>query len=144
MKLQFANRIFNNGDLASSARYYHVVIDIAMQLFLEFKSTTPLPRTLTPTLVVSYLNLSDCWEAQSKKKEQILCLIEIYDFLKNTLADHSTSYALNQQVYEGISKIYLELCFCFKKINALYELEQTEKDFAELPMFYQLQSDSVH
>ena len=144
MKVQFANNLFNNGDKASSARHYQTAIYIATQLFVEFKNTTPLPDALTPVLVVSYLNLADCWAGQSKKKEQILCLIEIYDILKSGLTDHSISQALKRQMLDGISKIYLELCLCFKAIDAQKELLKTQEDYTELSSLYQIGSCTVH
>ena len=144
MKLRFANNIFNNGDKTLSAVHYQAATDIAMHLFLEFKNTAPLPDALTPVLVVSYLNMADCWSAQHKKKEQILCLIEIYDFLRIILRDHSISQTLYQQVFDGFSKIYLELCLCFKEINAQKELRKVEEDFTELSLLYQSHLCTIH
>lgn len=143
-KVQLANKLFNSGDKVPSVQHYQDAIDIAMQLFTEFKKTTPLPGSLTPALVISYLNLADCLATQNKKKEQILCLIEIYDFLKATLMDHSISQKLNQQVYDGISKIYLDLCICFKTIDAQKELLTTKEDFTELSTTYQLKTCTIH
>ncbi len=144
MKVQLANNLFNNGKKASSTQHYKAAILIATQLFIKFKNTDPLPNELTPVLVISYLNLADCWAAQNKKKEQILCLIEIYDILKVGLTGHSVSQVLRQQLFDGISKIYLEISLCFKTIDAQKELLKTEEDFAELSSLYQSASCTIH
>jgi len=143
-ELKYANRVFNQGKKASSVRYYQAAIDIAMQLFSEFKKSQTLPDALTPVLVVSYLNLADCWGAQNKKTKQILCLIEIYDLLKVVLNDYSISQALSRQVYDGVNKVFIELCLCFKAIDAQQELLKTQEDFAELTLLYQSQLCTVH
>jgi hypothetical protein len=137
IKIQFANRIFNNGDRASSVQHYQVAIDMGKRLFIDYKNIDPLPDALTPVLVVSYLNLADCWAVQNKKKEQILCLIEIYDFLKVIINDHFSSPALTKQAYEGVSKIFVDLCACFREIGAQQELGVAEKDYSELSVLYQ-------
>lgn len=137
MKTQFANKVFNEGDRRSSVKHYQVAVDMGKQLFLDYKNIDPLPDALTPVLVVSYLNLADCWAVQHKKKEQILCLIEIYDFLKDIVRDPSVSPSLLKQVYEGLSKVFIDLCACFRGIEAIQELTTTEKDFSELSILYQ-------
>jgi tetratricopeptide (TPR) repeat protein len=144
VQIKLANSVFSEGNLEPSAQHYQSALDIAKQLFTEFKMVEPLPETLTHTLVISYLNLADCWAAQNKKKEQIHCLIEIYDYLKSLLNDISTSQALSNQAYGGASKTYLELCFCFKEIDAYEILFEIEEDFAELSMIYQAQSSIIH
>ena len=95
-------------------------------------------------MIISYMNLADCWGAQHKKKEQIHCLIESYDFLKALLSDHSEPQSLHHQAYSGVNKIYLELCFCFKEISADGIINQIEDDFAELSLLYQAQSSVAH
>lgn len=148
MKTQFANKVLNEGDRNLSAKHYQIAIDMGKKLFFDYKNNDPLPDALTPVLVVSYLNLAECWAVQYKKKEQILCLIEIYDFLKLILKDKSTSPALSKQTYEGTSKVFIELCACFKAIEAQRELIKTKEDFTELSAFYQsqhvFQSTAIH
>lgn len=144
MKIQFANSVFDEGKIVLSTQLYQAALGIAKQLFIDFKSTEPLPDALTPVLVTTYLNLADCWAAQNNKKEQILCLVEIYDFLKGTLSDRSISRPLSQQVYAGVSKIFLELCLYFKENDTQQILEKTEEDFSELSLRYQSQSSEIH
>lgn len=138
-KLQLAHKIFNKGDKALSIQHYQVVIGMANQLFNEYKNMKPLPEELTPALVVSYLNLADCWAALHNKKEQILCLTEIYDYLKTILSDSSASPALVKQAYEGVSNLFIELCTCFRDMNARRELKEMEVGFSELSITYQTQ-----
>ncbi len=139
IKIEFANKVFNKGELDLSVQHYQVAIKMGQKLFSDYQHIEPLPDALTPVLVVSYLNLADCWAKQHKKKEQILCLIEIYDFLKTILNDSTASPALAQQTYNGLSKIFLELCICFKAIDAQQELLKTEENFSELSTLYQSQ-----
>ncbi len=139
MKIKFANEVFNQGDRSSSLQHYQIAIDMGKQLFSDYKNIAPLPDALTPVLVISYLNLAECLSAQNKKKEQILCLIEIYDFLKTIIRDYSTSPALVKQAYEGVSKVFIDLCACFRAIEAQRELAKTEEDFTELSILYQSQ-----
>ena len=111
LKIQFANKVFNEGDKISSVKHYEVAIDMGKQLFMDYKNIDPLPDALTPVLVVSYLNLADCWAVQHKKKEQILCLIEIYDFLKEIVRDPSVSPSLLKQVYNALL-YHIKLTVC--------------------------------
>lgn len=144
LQIQLANSVFAEGNLASSVHHYQYALTIAKQLFIEFQIVEPLPETLTHTLVISYLNLADCWAAQNKKKQQILCLIESYDFLKALIKDHSISQSLRHQTYSGVRKVYSELCLCFKEIDASDLLYKTEEDYSELSMLYQAQLCVIH
>lgn len=139
MQIQLANKVFNEGDHTSSVMHYQAALAMGKKLFSDYKNMNPLPDPLTPVLVVSYLNLAECWAMQHKKKEQILCLIEIYDFLKHILRSHPESPALIKQAYEGLSKIFIELCMCFKDIDAKQQLVTTEEDFSELSKLFQSQ-----
>ncbi len=139
-----ANKAFSEGNFTPSFQYSQTALSIAQQLFIEYKNATPLPDSLTAVLVISYLNLADCWAAQNNKKKQILCLIEIYDYLKAMLSKHSISPALSHQLYGGANKIHLELCFCFKAIGAQQILKKTDEDFAELTTLYQSQICTIH
>jgi hypothetical protein len=107
IKIQLANSVFAGGNFAPSVQHYESALTIAKQLFIEFQASEPLPETLPHTLVISYLNLADCWAAQNKKGQQIHCLIKIYDFLKAKLKDHSVSHALCQQVYGGVGEKFI-------------------------------------
>lgn len=143
-QIQLANSMFSEGGIEPSIEHYQEAINIAKQLFIEFQETEPVPDALTPVVVISYINLAECWSVLNKKKEQILCLIEVYDYLKTILKDSSISYVFLHQVYEGLSKVYLELCICFKEIDAHEILYETEEDFSELTLLYQSQSNSIH
>lgn len=148
-KIKFANKVFNQGDRVLSAQYYQVAIDMGQKLYVDYKNMEPLPDALTPMLVVSYLNLSDCWAEQNKKKEQLLCLIEVYDFLREIVHHKSSSLALIKQAYQGLSKVFIELCTCFRDIDAQQILLKVEKNFSELSVFYQdllthNKSETVH
>lgn len=143
-KVQLANKAFLEGNIAPSFQHSKMALNMAQQLFMEYKSANPLPDSLTAVLVISYLNIADCWAAQNKKKEQILCLIEIYDHLKSMLSGHPISQALSHQLYGGASKVYLELCTCFQEINAQKILKQTEEDFEILTTVYQAQTYTIH
>ncbi len=143
-EIKQANKAFSAGEITPSFRHSQAALRIAQQLFNEYKSTHPLPESLTAALVISYLNIADCWAAQHKKKQQILCLIEIYDYLKAMLCDPDITPALSHQIYGGASKIYLELCFCFKKIDAQQILKKTEEDFSTLSSLYQAQISTIH
>lgn len=144
IQIQLANSVFSRGYVEPSTQHYQSALSTAKQLFNEFKSVTPLPDTLIHIMIISYMNLADCWGAQHKKKEQIHCLIESYDFLKALLSDHSEPQSLHHQAYSGVNKIYLELCFCFKEISADGIINQIEDDFAELSLLYQAQSSVAH
>lgn len=143
-KIQLANKAFSAGEITPSIQHSLTALRIAQQLFIEYKSANPLPDSLTAVLVISYLNIADCWAAQHKKKQQVLCLIEIYDYLKAMLCDHSISPALSHQIYGGASKIYLELSICLKEIDAQQILKKAEKDFAALTTLYQAQLSTIH
>ncbi|MCK5829878.1 MAG: hypothetical protein KAH20_06205 [Methylococcales bacterium] len=144
VQIKLANSIFSEGNVDTSIQHYQSALIIAKKLFTEFQSREPLPETLTHSLVISYLNISSCWAAQNKKKEQILCLIEAYDFLKVILDNQLTSQSLSHQVFDGVRKIYLELCLCFKEIEAHEILYKTEQAFTELSLLHQLRSCIVH
>ncbi|MCF6205182.1 MAG: hypothetical protein L3J59_16215 [Methylococcaceae bacterium] len=144
IQIKLANSMFAEGNVIPSIQHYHLALNIAKQLFIDFKTTEPLPDTLTHIVVISYLNLSDCWASQNNKKKQIHSLIESYDFLKTILNDHSKSAELCLQVYGGLSKIYLELCHCFKEIEADELLHKTEDDFLHLTALYQTQLEVIH
>ncbi len=144
IQMKLANSLFAEGSVVPSIQHYELALSIAKQLFFDFKTTKPLPDTLTHILVISYLNLADCWASQNNKKKQIHSLIESYDFLKTILNDHSISAVLCLQVYDGLSKIYLELCNCFKEIEAYELLHKTEEDFSHLTALYQTQLDVIH
>lgn len=143
-KIRLANKAFSSGEITPSFQHSLTALRIAQQLFTEYKSANPLPDSLTAALVISYLNIADCWAAQHKKKQQVLCLIEIYDYLNAMLCDHSITPALSHQVYGGASKVYLELCLCLKEIDAQQILKKAEKDFAALTTLYQAQLSMVH
>ncbi len=143
-QIQLANSVFSEGKWMPSIMHYKVALNIAKQLFQEYKNATPLPNALTPALVVSCLNLAECWAVQNKKSEQILCLIDCYDFLKSTLKEHATSKALSQQVYEGLSKTYLDLIVCLKDIEAEQIIAKTDEDFYELTMLHQSKLCVIH
>lgn len=144
VQIQLANDVFSQGDIAPSIKHYQKALVIAQQLFIEYQHASPLPDALIPVLVIPSINLAECWKTLNKKKEQIKCLIEAYDYLKGVLNNRSISLALYHQIYAGLSKIYMELCFCFKSIDADDLLQKTEEDFAELSKSYQLQSCIVH
>ena len=144
IQIKLANSMFYKGDITPSLHHYQTALSIARQLFSDFQTAQYLPETLTHTLVISYLNLSDCWAAQNEKKEQICCLIESYDFFKKILNGHSASQALLYQAHEGVGKIYLELCLCLKEIDAYEMLHEIEQDFSELSTIYQTQSCVIH
>lgn len=141
---QHLDKVYNEGNKAPPIRYYQVALDIARQLFVEFKDSQPLPDALTSILVASYLNLAESWGAQNKEKEQILCLIEIYNLLSVILNDHSITQSLSSQAFDGINKIFAELCICFKKMDAQQELARMEEGFAELSLQYQSQLYALH
>ncbi len=143
-KIILANKAFSAGEITPSFVHSLTALRIAQQLFNEYKSTNPLPYSLTAALVISYLNIADCWAAKHKKKQQILCLIEIYDYLKAMLCNPGITSALSHQIYGGASKIYLELCICFKEIDAQQLLQKTENDFATLSTLYQAQLRTLH
>jgi len=144
IKIQLANSAFAEGEIILSTQLYQDALGVAKQLFIDFKNTEPVPDALIPVLVITYLNLADCWAAQYKKKEQILCLVEIYDFLKDNICDQSISQELSEQIYAGVSKIFLDLCLYFKEIDAQHMLKKTEEDFAELSLLYQSQTCAIH
>ena len=141
---QSANDAFNSGDLALSNRLYQAALEIAKQIFIDFRHSDPVPNTLTPVLVVAYFNLADCWAAQNENEKQQECLIEIYDMLKIILNTHTLSHALDEQVHIGINKVFFEICISFKDCKNKKIFNEIEIDFAELSKFYSLDTNLIH
>jgi hypothetical protein len=51
---------------------------------------------------------------------------------------------MSASIWRGGGKIYLELCLCFKEIDAHEILYETKADFVELSMLYQTRADVIH
>ena len=69
-KIKLANEDFSAGDISPSFKHSKAALRIAQKLFTDYKSATPLPGSLTAVLVISYLNIADCWAAENKKKNK--------------------------------------------------------------------------
>lgn len=130
--IQLANEAFNGSNPNLAFQHYLKALFIAKQLFTEFQDTQPLPDALTPVLVISYLNLAHAWLRQGNQPEQQACLLEVYEYLVGVLEAPATSTALRQQVYQGLSKVYFELCVCLEKANDLQALAQIHTGFSLL------------
>lgn len=143
MEMHDANSAFAEGKTEHAIQLYQAALGTAKQLFIDYKNTEPLPDALTPVLVISYLNLADCW-ASHNKKDQIYCLVEVYDFLKDTLRDPFISIALSQQIYEGLTKVFPKTCLYFKENGGQQMLENIENNFAELSRNHQSQVSVFH
>jgi hypothetical protein len=141
---QLANQNFAKDNLALACQQYLETQNLAKKLFIHFKRYQPVPNALTPILVISYLNLADCRARQNRKKEQVKCLFEIYNFLKKILSESLVSEELSQQIYQGISKIHPDLCLCLKQLNNQEKLAHLEADFSTITIIYQAQTWAVH
>ena len=143
-KTQRANLTFADNKLALAYQQYLDTHKIAQQLFSQFKSFHPIPDSLTPILVISYLNIADCRAKQNKKKEQINCLFEIYIFLKNMFSEPLISEDLRLQIFQGIHKVHPEICLCLRRSEDREELKKINADFSKITTIYQTQTWDFH
>ena len=142
--MHLANTVFETGDFSLSLHHYHLALGIAKQLFKEFRRASPLPDALTPLLVVSYLNLADCWAAKNNYQEQGRYLTEISEFLKECSKGGFNSTALSEQIISGMDQVHVALCCYLQKIGDQPMLEKIEMDFANLSAHYYDQANVIH
>jgi len=130
-QIQLANNAFAEGRIEQATHLYKIALTISKQAFINHRYTNSFPGSLTPAMIVSYMDLANCWAAQGKKREQVCCLTEIYDFLKESLSDLLISDVLRQQLYTGLGKVFLELRKCFEEMGETQMNQAMGKDFSQ-------------
>jgi len=143
-KIQLANRLFDSGDIEQSIIIYRAALLIAKQSFNQYKNTSPLPSGLTPSLVVSYLDLAECWSVQKNNARQIECLFEIHVFLKHALNDLSNSDSLRHQLFTGYNKVFFEMQHCLNKMKQQNLLKKNKPRVNHYPAANQAYSNTIH
>lgn len=129
---KLGNEYFSTKNYAQAHHHYKEAQALARQLFAKFKDAEPLPDGLTPILVISYLNLSEYWAEQGSSLEQKDFLLEIYNLLVKLLNNQEASNALYEQICQGLTKTYEEICRYFKSNNDLLALTRTRDEYMAL------------
>lgn len=129
---KLGNAYFSKKDYPPAYEHYKQAQALAQKLYTKFKDSEPLPNGLTPILVISYLNLSDYWAEQRRTSEQKDCLLEIYNLLSKQLNSNDASEVLYEQICQGLTKIYEEICHFFKSNNETLALIRVKAEYMTL------------